>query len=151
MKRKLIIFAGMVVTLLGLYFAFFHRTQEASMLLINGIVYTANDKQPAAQAVAIRDSKIVGVGSNEHIQSKFTSSRIIDLKGRSVYPGFVDAHGHMEGLGAFASNINLVDTRSIEEIQKLVAQRVTGLKPGTWVRGRGWDQNKWELKRKPVN
>ncbi|MEK9139032.1 MAG: amidohydrolase family protein, partial [Bacteroidota bacterium] len=143
MKRKHIIPLFLIIFIVSYFVIFQNRTREASMLLVNGVVYTVNDRQPTAEAIAVHEGKVVGVGSNEKIQKRFTSNRVIDLKGRAVYPGFVDAHAHMEGLGALVSNINLADTRSIEEIQKLVAERVASAKAGAWVRGRGWDQNKW--------
>lgn len=148
MKRTRLIV--LVIILASAYFVIFrHPIQEADMLLINGVVYTLNEKEPSAQAIAIRDGRIARVGTTEQIQSGFKSDRVIDLKGRPVYPGFIDAHAHMEGLGAFFSNVNLVDTRSVEEIKNIVAKRVAELKPGMWVRGRGWDQNKWATKAFP--
>ncbi len=113
------------------------------MLLVNGIVYTLDNKQATVEAVAVKDGRIVGTGSNDEIRRKFKSDRVIDLKRRVVYPGFVDAHGHMEGLGALMSNVNLDGTTSVEEIQRLVAERAKSVKPGAWIRGRGWDQNTW--------
>ncbi len=152
MNRKSAISAVVLIVILGSYFMIFrHRTKEVSILLVNGLVYTANDNTPTAQAIAIHEGKIAGVGSNEEIKSNFKSTRVIDLNGRAVYPGFVDAHGHMEGLGAFAANLNLIDTRSVEEIQGIVAQRIASLKPGAWIRGRGWDQNKWKEKSFPTS
>ena len=121
------------------------------MLLVNGVVYTVNEKQPTAQAVAINDGRIAGVGSNEDIQAGFKSARIVDLKGRCVYPGFIDAHGHVEGLGALLTNLDLDGTTSVREIQELVAGRLPSLKPGAWLRGRGWDQNKWDEKTFPTH
>ncbi|MBM2841099.1 MAG: Amidohydrolase 3, partial [Bacteroidetes bacterium] len=152
MKRKRVVGVAILIIIISSYFVIFrHRTQEASLLLINGLVYTVNDKHPTAQAIAINEGKIVGVESNEEIQSDFKSNRIIDLKGRAVYPGFVDAHAHLEGLGAFFTNVNLVGTQSVEEIQKLIAERRQSLKPGAWLRGRGWDQNKWMQKSFPTH
>jgi len=151
MKRKRAI-PVFILIIIASYFVIFHRpVREASMLLVNGVVYTVNEKQPAAQAIAVAEGKIIGVGSNEEIQKKFKSNRVIDLKSRTVYPGFVDAHAHMEGIGALATNINLDGTTSIEQIQKLVADRIPQLKPGAWARGRGWDQNKWRGKSFPTH
>lgn len=143
-KRRLIVPILSLFLIVSVYFMIFrYRTQEASMLLTNGVVYTLNDNHTAAEAVAVNNGRIVGVGSNDEIRRKFKSDRIIDLKGRAMYPGFVDAHGHMEGLGALLSNLDLDGTTSVEEIQKLVGEWAKSVKPGAWLRGRGWDQNKW--------
>lgn len=143
-RQRLLIPILFLLIIVGVYFVIFrYRTQEASMLLMNGIVYTLDNRQATVEAVAVKDGRIVGAGSNDEIRRKFKSDRVIDLKGRAVYPGFVDAHGHMEGLGALMSNVNLDGTTSVEEIQTLVAERAKSVKPGAWIRGRGWDQNKW--------
>ena len=113
------------------------------MLLINGVVYTLNDEQPSAEAVAIQGERIVGVGSTKEITSAFASGQIIDLHGRPVYPGFIDSHAHLEGLGAALMYLDLSGTTSIEEITRLVKQEAARRKDGQWLRGRGWDQNKW--------
>ena len=143
-KRRLVVPVLFLFLIISVYFMIFRvRLQEASMVLTNGIVYTLDDKRPKVEAVAIDKGRIVGVGSSDEIRRKFKSERVIDLKGRAVYPGFVDAHGHMEGLGALLSNLDLDGTTSVEEIQRLVAERAKSVQPGAWLRGRGWDQNKW--------
>jgi predicted amidohydrolase YtcJ len=151
MKRKRAVPLLLLVILVSYFVIFHRRTQDVSMVLVNGVVWTVNEEQPKAQAIAVNDGKIVAVGLNEEIRKKFKSERVVDLKGRAVYPGFVDAHGHMEGLGALAMNLNLEGTKSVEEVQKLVAERAQSLKPGTWLRGRGWDQNRWASKSFPTH
>jgi predicted amidohydrolase YtcJ len=135
-----IVFAAAIL----IYFAFIYPcATEASMLLINGQVYTVDDRQPIAEAIAIKDDKIVGVGSNYEIQSSFESTRVVDLKGKPVYPGFIDSHAHLESLGGLLLNLNVGGTNSVEEIQQLVSERVAHDGDGIWIRGRGWDQNRW--------
>lgn len=124
---------------------------EVTMLLLNGSIYTLNEKQPMAEAIATESGKIVAVGSTADITAAYQSSSVINLEGRPVYPGFIDSHGHLEGLGASLMNLNLVGTGSVEEIQGLVAERVQGIRQGEWVRGRGWDQNKWKEKSFPTH
>jgi len=146
MKSRLVLLAILVViTVAGIVYVY-KSPQEASMLLTNGIVYTVNDDQPTAEAIAISGDRIVGVGTNAEMLSSFKPERVLDLKGKPVFPGFIDSHAHMENLGAFLMNLNLVGTNSIEEVQKLVAQRSKGTHSGSWIRGRGWDQNRWPLK-----
>ena len=150
MKSKVIVPLIAVIGLVIYYVLINPNPQEVSMLLVNGVVHTVNEKQPMAEAVAIREGKIVGVGSTEDVMARFKSASVIDLKGKPVYPGFIDAHAHLENLGAALMNLNVSGTSSIEEIQKLVADRVAVIPPGRWIRGRGWDQNRWQSKSFPT-
>lgn len=122
---------------------------KVSHLLVNGKVYQAGGAARVAEAVAIRDGKIVAVGSTQGLTSRYDAERVIDLNGRPVYPGFIDAHAHVEGLGASLLNLDLAGTVSVDEIRARVAERKESLKPGQWIRGRGWDQNDWPVKRFP--
>ena len=151
MKRKSVIAVVLVLAIVLFFVIITRRSHEVSMLILNGVIYTANDKQPIAQAIAVNDGRIAGVGSNEDVQARFKGTRVIDLKGRFVYPGFIDAHGHIEGLGALLTNLDLDGTTSVEQIQELVAGRLSSVKPGAWLRGRGWDQNKWPGKSFPTH
>ena len=135
-----------------MYMLFFRaRQQEASMLLVNGIVYTLNDAQPVAEAVAIDGDRIVGVGSTKEITSTFKSQHAIDLQGKAVYPGFIDSHAHLEGIGAVLMNLDLTGAATIEEITAIVKQEAERRKEGGWIRGRGWDQNKWRPAKFPTH
>ncbi len=113
------------------------------MLLVNGMVYTLSEKQPAAEAVAIGGERIIGVGTTKEITSAFRSNQVIDLGGKAVYPGFIDSHAHLEGLGAVLMYLDLSGTATLEEIARLVKAEAEHKKEGQWIRGRGWDQNKW--------
>ncbi len=151
MKRSKIIMPLMGIFLGAIVFSYLTMSRkDVSLLLVNGTVYTVNENQPLAEAIAIMDGNIVAVGSTEEIQKHYKSEREIDLKGKPVLPGFIDAHGHMENLGMFLVNVNLIGTTSVKEIKDLLAQRVNGKKPGEWIRGRGWDQNKWQDKNLPT-
>lgn len=125
------------------------KPNAATLILYNGVVYTANESKPTAEAIAINSGKIIGVGSNGEIQSSFTSAKMIDLKGKAVFPGFTDSHAHLEGLGHLLVNLNLEGTVSVDEIRKLVAERAQRLPAGAWLRGRSWDQNDWQEKTFP--
>jgi hypothetical protein len=142
----LLIGAGIV---LALVFKLTER-RSASMLLVNGVVYTVNDRQPLAEAVALDGGKIAAVGTSEDLLARFSASEIIDLKGRPVYPGFIDAHAHLEGLGAALMNLDLTGTRSAAEAAGLVAAAARDTVHGGWIRGRGWDQNRWPGKSFPT-
>ncbi|HXG01720.1 MAG TPA: amidohydrolase [Bacteroidota bacterium] len=152
MDKKLIAAVFVVLLAVFAYVWLDHPVvEEADMLLINGVVYTLNDAQPIAQAVAVRAGKIAAVGGTDELRERFSAAQVIDLKGKPVYPGFTDAHAHLEGLGALLLNINLMDTRSVAEIQELVAERAAVVPPGTWIRGRAWDQNRWPIKTFPTH
>ncbi len=122
------------------------RAQSAADIVFkNGNVYTANDKSAKAQAIAVKDDKIVFVGSNEAAQ-KFvgTNTRVVDLKGNTVLPGFTDAHQHLSGVGQREMTLNLEGTTSLNDLLAKVKARVGQAQPGQWVTGRGWIETHWE-------
>lgn len=124
--------------------------ENADLLLINGRIITVNDKNPNAEAVAIRDGRIVEVGATGALLSKYVALQTEDLKGAAVFPGFIDAHLHMNGLGRSLMELDLVGTASYDEILKLVEARVKSAPANEWITGRGWDQNDWALKEFPT-
>ncbi len=142
MKTKLAVTALVLGTAV-LVMLLLSRPGNASMILVNGVIYTLDGRKPAATAVAIRGDRIVGVGSDREITSSFRADRTIDLLGKPVYPGFIDAHAHMEGLGAALMNLDVTGARSEDEAASLVAGAVRDTVRGGWIRGRGWDHNRW--------
>lgn len=151
MKRKILL---PVVFLLGVvaYFIIFSPVQrESTLVLVNGHIYTLNERAPVAEALAIKDDIIVAVGSTADIERKFRAARVLDLGGLPVYPGFIDAHAHIEGLGAAVMSLSLGGINSVEEIQSLVAERAKNIGSHIWIRGRGWDQNLWRDKSFPTH
>lgn len=125
--------------------------ENADLLLINGRIITVNDKNPNAEAVAVRDGRIVEVGATAALQAKYVALQTEDLKGAAVFPGFIDAHLHMNGLGRSLMELDLVGTTSYDEILKLVEARVNSAPANEWITGRGWDQNDWTVKEFPTN
>jgi hypothetical protein len=124
--------------------------KEVSMLLVNGVIYTVHEQQPVVQAVAIRGDRIVAMGSNEELRSAYAADTTIDLMGRPAYPGFIDSHAHLEGLGAALMNLDLTGATSEEDAATRVAGAAATAVKGGWIRGRGWDQNLWESKTFPT-
>jgi predicted amidohydrolase YtcJ len=121
-------------------------TQSAADIVFrNGNVYTANDKSPRAQAIAVKGDRIVFVGSNEAAQ-KFvgTNTRVVDLKGNTVLPGFTDSHQHLSGVGQREMTLNLEGTSSLDDLLAKLKARVDQAKPGEWVTGRGWIETHWQ-------
>src|ERR1041385_712742 len=117
----------------------------ADIVFKNGNVYTANDKAPHAQAIAVKADRIVFVGSNEAAQ-KFVgaNTRVVDLKGNTVLPGFTDSHQHLSGVGEREMTLNLEGTTSLDDLLAKVKARVDQAKPGEWVTGRGWIETHWQ-------
>ena len=116
----------------------------ADMVFTNGAVYTADAAQPRAQAVAIRGGKIVFVGSTREARTLIgDDTRVVDLEGKTMIPGMIDSHGHLAGLGSALRIIDLVGTRSYDEVVERVVARAAEVPAGRWIQGRGWDQNEW--------
>ncbi len=117
----------------------------ADIVLTNANVYTVNADQPNAEAIAIKADTIFFVGSNEEVKKYITSAtEVIDCQGQFVMPGFIEGHGHIHGLGASLVNLNLMHTKSWAEIVDMVDSTVKKTKPGEWIIGRGWHQEKWD-------
>jgi predicted amidohydrolase YtcJ len=124
--------------------------QPADLVITNGKVVTVADGAPEAQAVASAGGRIVAVGTTAEIQ-KYVGSKteVIDVKGQLVIPGFIEGHGHFSGVGTARLNLNLMDAKTWDEIVAMVAERVKTAKPGEWIYGRGWHQEKWDVKPSP--
>jgi predicted amidohydrolase YtcJ len=117
----------------------------ADIVFKNGNIYTANDKAPQAEAIAVKEDRIIFAGSNAAAQ-KFVgqSTRVVDLKGNTVLPGFTDSHQHLSGVGQREMTLNLEGTTSLADFLAKVKARVDQTKPGEWVTGRGWIETHWE-------
>jgi hypothetical protein len=96
-------------------------------------------------ALAVDEGKIADVGSDDAIRPWIgPDTKVVGLAGRTVLPGLADAHMHLSGLGARRFGVDLVGTTSLIEVKAKIAEAVKKAPPGTWIRGRGWDQNDWE-------
>jgi len=112
-------------------------------ILYNGNILTVNNRQPRAQAVAIADGRFLAVGANDEVQQLATSRTAkIDLGGKTVVPGFIDAHSHPAVAGRLHLRQVDCDLRSIEEIQGAIRQRATQTPKGQWVLGFKYDDTK---------
>ena len=111
-------------------------------------IYTVDSVFSTAEAMAIRDGKIVATGSNEDILKHYEASEMIDASGKTIFPGFIDAHCHFTGFATDMWKCDLVGTTSFGEvINKITAYSKDA--PMQWVYGRGWDQNDWAVKEFP--
>ncbi|MCP4314186.1 MAG: amidohydrolase [Bacteroidetes bacterium] len=122
--------------------------KEADLILTGGTVYTVDQEFSTAEAIVVMDHRIVEVGSNEEILKKYTANEILDLEGKFVYPGWIDAHCHFFGYGMNLSTVDVAGTSSVEEIIGMLKKHQETRK-GEWITGRGWDQNDWEVKEFP--
>jgi predicted amidohydrolase YtcJ len=125
------------------------RAEDVDLLLTNGNVYTVTEKQPKAEAVAVKTNRIVFVGSNEDAK-KFHAAKIIDLRRRTVVPGFTDSHCHIFGIGEREMRLNLEGVNSLEDFLARVKEHIDKAGPGKWITGRGWIETFWKPPQFPM-
>lgn len=125
------------------------KSLKADCILINGKIITMDDNDTVAEAIAIKDGKIIDVGSSREIMSKYEDSDlIIDLNGLTATPGLIDSHNHFPGATSlYVLDLSYPNVRSIADIIDVVKKKVEALKPGEWVLGCGWDEEKLVDKR----
>jgi predicted amidohydrolase YtcJ len=124
--------------------------QPATLVLTNGKVVTVEANPAEAQAIAIQGDRIAAVGSSADMKPHIgPSTEVIDLKGQLAIPGFIESHGHFTGVGLSQLNLNLMKATSWSEIVGMVEQAAKTAKPGQWIYGRGWHQEKWKSKPDP--
>jgi len=123
---------------------------DADVVLFNGNVITVDEKKPRAQGVAVKDGRILWVGTNEGVKQAIgRGTQVRDLKGMTVIPGFIESHNHTMMFGLGLSSIDLTRVGSIEEIIALIKERAAKQKEGTWITGVGYNQNELKEKRHP--
>ncbi|AEP29095.1 amidohydrolase [Brumicola nitratireducens] len=116
----------------------------ADRVLTGGTIITVDPDQPEAQAIALKDGRILAVGNVENIASYIgDSTEVINLDDRVAIPGFIEGHGHFLSLGQALMTLDLVPTRSFQDIVDMVAQAAKNAEPGEWITGRGWHQERW--------
>ncbi|MCI0470968.1 MAG: amidohydrolase [Candidatus Aminicenantes bacterium] len=124
--------------------------QSADLVLLNGKIITVDDTKPTAEALAVLKDRLLAVGSSMEIKPYITAAtRVIDLEGKLAVPGFIDAHGHFLSLGYAKMRLDLTKAKNWEHIVEIVADAVKKAKPGEWIYGRGWHQEKWDKTPQP--
>jgi len=121
-----------------------------NLILVNGKIITMNNSNPRAQAVAVKDRKIVKVGNNDEVLAlKNGHTTVIDLKGKTVVPGFNESHMHLLNYAYGLKKVDCSGARSVEEIIERVKEYIkqNKPKPGEWILGRGWNQIMFDDKR----
>ncbi|WP_417620098.1 amidohydrolase [Oceanihabitans sediminis] len=136
------------LALLSILFSCKETKQQVDTIITNAKVYTVNSNFDTAEAFAIKDGKFLAVGKAEHIQNTYTADATIDAKGQTIVPGLIDAHCHFYGLGLQEQRVDLLGTTSLEDVVKRVVdfQEERNM---SFIIGRGWDQNDWEVKEYP--
>ena len=118
--------------------------QPADLVVTNARIYTVDQSRPVVEAMAVRDGRVQFVGSEGGaLALRGPRTQVVDLGGRIVIPGMTDAHAHFLGLGEMLRDVNLVGTRSYDEVIARVVERARTTPKGEWIVGRGWDQNDW--------
>ncbi len=119
--------------------------ETADTVLLHGVVYTVDKDHPQAEAIAIKDGKILFTGTDAEVQAFIgPETEQIDCKGQFVMPGLIEGHGHIHGLGESLMNLDVMNVKNWDEIVAKVAEAVKKAKPGEWIIGRGWHQEKWD-------
>jgi predicted amidohydrolase YtcJ len=117
--------------------------EDADLLLTNGRIYTVNDKQPTAEAIAVKGDRIVFVGSNADAK-KFHAAKHIDLQDRTVVPGLTDSHCHIFGIGEREMGLSLEGTNTLDDLLTKLKARAAQTPRGRWITCRGWIETFWK-------
>ncbi len=123
--------------------------QHADLIITNAKIYTVDENFSKAEAFAINNGKFVSVGSSKEINSKYKASKTYNAKGKTIYPGLIDAHCHFYSLGIYMQKVDLAGTKSFEEVLERI-KAFQKEKNSSFIFGRGWDQNDWEVKEYPT-
>ena len=114
-------------------------------------IFTGNPAQPWAEALKITDDRITHIGSNTEVKKACsTHTEMLDLPGRLVTPGLVDAHCHFLNLGRSFQMVNLRNAASLAEVRERIQKAVVSYGPTEWIIGRGWNHHQWEEQREPT-
>ena len=118
--------------------------RPADLVLTNGKIVTVDDQVPEAQAMAVNGDTIAALGSNQDMQRYVgPGTKVVDLHGALATPGIMEAHAHFTGVGDAARNLKLAEARTWDDIVRMVGEAAAKARPGEWIIGRGWHQEKW--------
>lgn len=124
--------------------------ENADLILADGRIHLLDDKQTVVEALAVREGVVIASGTSAEIKKRFVATRLENLNGAMVLPAFTDAHLHIQNLGHYLLEVDLVGTKSYDEILEKIRERARTAPKGSWIRGRGWDQNDWDVKEFPT-
>ena len=145
-------FSGSIIIVTGIFISITCQVPNdpADLILRNGKIVTMDDRWPQVSALAVKGDRISAVGSDRDMLRYIgTETQVIDLKGMLAIPGFIEGHGHFYSLGASLMELELRNAENWDAIITLVAEEAKNKRPGTWIVGRGWHQDKWNRKPQP--
>ncbi|MEL6534678.1 MAG: amidohydrolase family protein [Bacteroidota bacterium] len=117
----------------------------ADLVITNANIYTVNEDQPKAQAVAVRGGRIIYVGDDAGAETFVgEGTETMDLQGKTMSPGLIESHAHIMGVGINRIQLDLLGVQSWEEVVRRVQEAAESSAPGEWIVGRGWHQDKWD-------
>ena len=119
-------------------------------IVSNATIHTVDKSNPLVEAFAHQSGAIIATGTIESLNTSYPNAQQLDLAGATVVPGFIDAHGHLLGLGQSLMNVDLVGSESKHDIVERLEKSAVDLPAGQWLLGRGWDQNDWSVKELPT-
>jgi predicted amidohydrolase YtcJ len=126
------------------------QAPPADLVLINGRIVTVDDARPEAEAIAVSKDRVQALGTTTEIKAMVgPNTQVIDLQGQLAIPGFIESHGHFTGVGGAQLELNLMNVESWDKIVAMVAEAVSHARPGQWIYGRGWHQEKWNARPVP--
>jgi predicted amidohydrolase YtcJ len=132
---------------MGLMMSCNQSKPPADLVVLGGTIYTVNEQQPTVEAVVVRGDKIEYAGNEKEARTYIgESTNVIDLNGKVMVPGFIEGHGHFMGVGYNELNLDLMSVKSYDELIEKVREAVSKAQPGQWIVGRGWHQDKWDVK-----
>jgi predicted amidohydrolase YtcJ len=141
------LFAGFLMILLGSR----QFQNRADLLVYNAAIYTVDSAFSIVEAMVIKSGRILETGKLSDLEKKYTTKEKLNVEGKFIYPGFIDAHAHFVGYALGLQKLDLVGTESWEEILEKFKNRDRELGADEWLVGRGWDQNDWQVKDFPSN
>ncbi len=139
-----------LIVIAALFLFSCNNKEKADLFVYNATIYTVDSSFSTAEAMVVKDGKIIATGKTADLEKIYSVKEKIDAEGKFIYPGFIDAHAHFVGYAMNLQTVNLVGTKSWEEAIEKVKQFATE-NPEGWITGRGWDQNDWEIKEFPTN
>jgi len=138
------------ILIIGLFISALQKSKKADLILMNGKIVTVDDAKPEVQALAVGEGRIIAVGNNEEIKPYITQkTKVIDLEGKLAIPGFIDAHGHFTSLGRSKMVLDFMEVKNWGKVVEMTKEAVKKAKPGEWILGRGWHQEKWDKTPEP--
>ncbi len=120
------------------------KSPQADRIFSNGHIITMNEDMPEAEAFAIKEGIIIGVGTNAEMREDYPLAEEVDLGGKHVMPGIIESHGHMLNLGRIKIRVDLQGIDDPQEVIQKLKDRVAATTPGEWIDGWGWDDGAWK-------